>query len=101
MLTRSGSWPGRRRGYAVADTLQAAHTKTALQMALDQIGPQAGQYLTHHSERAVRRCGLQYCSTEYVSVLESHRVQISMTENGDPLENRIGGPALPNGLTAF
>ena len=37
----------------------------------------------------VRRCGIRYCSAEYVALLEAHQVQISMTENGDPLENAI------------
>ena len=40
--------------------------------------------LIHHSDR-----GLQYCSSEYVELLKANNIQISMTENGDPLENPI------------
>ena len=40
--------------------------------------------LIHHSDR-----GLQYCSSEYVELLKRNNIQISMTENGDPLENPI------------
>ena len=42
--------------------------------------------LTHHSDR-----GIQYCSKEYVKLLQDNGVQISMTENGDPRENAIAG----------
>ena len=40
--------------------------------------------LIHHSDR-----GIQYCSTAYIKELEKHHILISMTENGDPLENAI------------
>lgn len=36
--------------------------------------------LIHHSDR-----GTQYCSNEYVRLLENNKIKISMTENGDPL----------------
>lgn len=42
------------------------------------------QNLIHHSDR-----GIQYCSSSYVKLLEKHGISISMTENGDPLENPI------------
>ncbi|GEQ85377.1 hypothetical protein ULMS_08850 [Patiriisocius marinistellae] len=42
------------------------------------------QQLMHHSDR-----GTQYCSNEYVKLLKSDDIKISMTENGDPLENAI------------
>ena len=38
---------------------------------------------------AVRRCGIQYCSAVYIGLLDAYHVQISMTQNGDPLENAI------------
>lgn len=84
MLTQSASWPGRRCGYGVAQTLQAVHVKAALQMALEQLPVGAGKTLIHYSDR-----GIQYCSTEYVSLLDTHQIRISMTEDGDPLENAI------------
>ncbi|MFD1145404.1 IS3 family transposase [Larkinella insperata] len=71
-------------GYAVAPNLQAVNCKNALQMALEQIDREVGKYLIHHSDR-----GIQYCSGEYVSLLDSYHVQISMTESGDPLENAV------------
>ena len=40
--------------------------------------------LIHHSDR-----GMQYCSSDYVKLLQDNDIQISMTENGDPLENAI------------
>lgn len=42
------------------------------------------QGLIHHSDR-----GVQYCSTQYVSTLQAKDIRISMTENGDPLDNAI------------
>ena len=40
--------------------------------------------LIHHSDR-----GTQYCCDKYVSKLNAFRINISMTENGDPLGNAI------------
>lgn len=71
-------------GYEVAESLHAVHSKAALQMALERINPQIGKTLIHHSDR-----GLQYCCADYIGLLNSFAVQISMTETGDPLENAI------------
>ena len=46
------------------------------------VGPLTG--LIHHSDR-----GIQYCCAEYVKLLQDYEIAISMTENGDPLENAI------------
>lgn len=40
--------------------------------------------MIHHSDR-----GMQYCSTEYVQLLQQHHAMISMTEKGDPYENAV------------
>jgi putative transposase len=40
--------------------------------------------LIHHSDR-----GVQYCCDAYVKILHDKKIKISMTENGDPLENAI------------
>ncbi|MBK8501407.1 MAG: DDE-type integrase/transposase/recombinase [Saprospiraceae bacterium] len=40
--------------------------------------------LIHHSDR-----GVQYCSKDYVKLLLKEKIQISMTEDGDPLDNSI------------
>ena len=70
-------------GYQIADTLHGIHTTRALQMALTHYEMTPDQ-LIHHSDR-----GLQYCNSEYVNLLEEHKIKISMTENSDPLENPI------------
>lgn len=70
-------------GYTIADNLEAVHTTEALKMALNNLGV-IPEYLTHHSDR-----GIQYCSFDYVNLLKQNNIQISMTENGDPLENPI------------
>ena len=70
-------------GYHVADTLETIQTLEALKMAVQTL-PINHQGLMHHSDR-----GIQYCSNEYVQILQQHSIQISMTENGDPRENAI------------
>lgn len=73
-------------GYHLADSLQTSQTIKALQLALLNLTVEEKNNLclTHHSDR-----GTQYCSNEYVTLLESNNIAISMTENGDPLENAI------------
>ncbi|WP_243900449.1 IS3 family transposase [Hymenobacter defluvii] len=71
-------------GFAVAETLATVHTRRALEMALRQISKRAGRNLIHHSDR-----GIQYCSQEYQETLAPFHIQVSMTENSDPLENAI------------
>jgi len=63
--------------------MDAAFCVEALQSALsDRLFPQ--RELMHHSDR-----GLQYCSKKYVEKLKGSDIKISMTENGDPLENAL------------
>jgi transposase InsO family protein len=71
-------------GYHVAETLETIESLQALQMALSGLGPESHLQLTHHSDR-----GVQYCSSSYVELLKKFNIKISMTENGDPLENAI------------
>ena len=71
-------------GYQVAETMEAIESIKALQMALSAMGAEAHLNLTHHSDR-----GLQYCSHAYVKLLQDYNIKISMTENGDPLENAV------------
>lgn len=70
-------------GYHVADNLDAVETIKALKMALKENKDDLSS-LIHHSDR-----GIQYCSSGYISLLKKHGITISMTENGDPLENAI------------
>ena len=73
-------------GYHVAETLEAIESVQALKMALSGLfmEPDGHFQLIHHSDR-----GVQYCSSEYVKLLKDNNIQISMTENGDPLENAL------------
>lgn len=72
-------------GYHVAETLEAVETIKALKMALSAFkGAESHFQLIHHSDR-----GLQYCSKGYVKLLKNYSIEISMTENGDPLENAV------------
>lgn len=70
-------------GWNVSNTMEADNAVIALQMAISQL-PAWVKRLYHHSDR-----GVQYCSHKYVKVLEKNNIQISMTENGDPLENAL------------
>jgi putative transposase len=69
-------------GYHLSKHLRAEGCVKALKMAIKQL-PQGGM-LIHHSDR-----GCQYCSTEYVEILQENDISISMTQNSDPRENAI------------
>jgi putative transposase len=72
-------------GYQVAEPMEAIESIKALQMALSVfVGTERHLNLIHHSDR-----GIQYCSYAYVNLLQGNNRKISMTENGDPLENAI------------
>ena len=71
-------------GYHLADTLETIETIQALKMALRDLPEQLSVSLIHHSDR-----GVQYCTESYVKLLQDKTIKISMTENGDPLENAI------------
>jgi putative transposase len=63
--------------------MEAVESVAALKMAIKTLKPGA-EGLIHHSDR-----GSQYCSSAYVNLLKKNGIKISMTENGDPLENAI------------
>lgn len=71
-------------GYCLWDNLKRDGTINALKMATDSIVGKDKSRLVHHSDR-----GLQYCSKDYIDLLVSDSIGISMTENGDPYENAI------------
>lgn len=73
-------------GSHVAQTMEAIETLEALKIAIFGLREGIDCYfqLTHHSDR-----GIQYCSDKYIKLLENNNIRISMTENGDPLENAI------------
>jgi len=67
-------------GWHLGESLEAAQSLKALQMALAQLP--ANCWPIHHSDR-----GSQYCCREYVSVLQAHGLSISMTEANHCYEN--------------
>jgi transposase InsO family protein len=69
-------------GWNLARDLSTGNALKALKQALTTLP--SGSSLIHHSDR-----GVQYCSVAYVKELESRNILISMTENGDQLENAI------------
>lgn len=69
-------------GSHVSDDMKVSSAVVALKKALAQKPPET--IVIHHSDR-----GIQYCSTEYVDLLQKNNVLISMTENKDPYENAI------------
>ena len=78
-------------GWALGPTLETVYPLEALRMALATIDDETAAMLIHHSDR-----GCQYCSQTYVQELKRHRVSISMTQSGDPLENAVAERA--NGI---
>lgn len=69
-------------GFHLHETLSAKGPLQALKMALKSAADVS--QLIHHSDR-----GVQYCCDEYVKLLNDNHIKISMTENGDPLENAV------------
>jgi putative transposase len=69
-------------GWALDDTLEAKLAIKALRRALaDRPAPAS---LIHHSDR-----GVQYCSEDYVEILRSHGIRISMSRSGNPYDNAL------------
>ena len=69
-------------GFHVSDDMKVSSAVVALKKALVQKPVET--IVMHHSDR-----GLQYCSNEYVNLLQQHHAMISMTQSGDPLENAL------------
>lgn len=69
-------------GWYLSESLHAKNAVIALKSAF--ANEQTDEGLIHHSDR-----GVQYCSQEYVKILNKHHCRISMTESGDPRENAI------------
>ena len=69
-------------GYCISEDLKTKSALKALRMSISNMTETKG--CIHHSDR-----GIQYCSHEYTKYISNNGMQISMTENGDPLENPI------------
>jgi transposase InsO family protein len=69
-------------GWCLWPDLTSEGALNALKMATSGEGIKQG--LIHHSDR-----GIQYCCNDYVNYLKGSKIEISMTEKGDPYENAI------------
>lgn len=69
-------------GYDFSNSLNLEGSLRALKMALK--GKGTIKNLIHHSDR-----GLQYCSNPYTELLTVNKIQISMSEKGNPYENAV------------
>lgn len=69
-------------GYCLSETLRAESAIKTIKMALRNMTDISD--CIHHSDR-----GIQYCCYAYTDYLTKRGIKISMTENGDPLENSI------------
>jgi transposase InsO family protein len=67
-------------GWSMANHMQVELVSDALKMALARRAP--GEGLLHHSDR-----GVQYASEDYMHLLQSNEMQISMSGKGDCWDN--------------
>ena len=67
-------------GWSMADHMKTELVSDALSMAI--IHRQPGNGLLHHSDR-----GVQYASEDYQYLLQSHRIESSMSNKGDCWDN--------------
>lgn len=71
-------------GYTVYPSLAAIGCIQALEMALQSRKRTSPYFLIHHSDR-----GIQYCSGDYVALLNEGNIAISMTQSGSPYDNAL------------
>jgi putative transposase len=69
-------------GWSMAEHMRVELVADALKMAVARRRP--GDGLLHHSDR-----GVQYASDDYVHLLQSHGMQISMSGRGDCWDNAV------------
>lgn len=67
-------------GWGISKRINAELAVAALRMAIQNRRPDPG--CIHHSDQ-----GVQYCSAEYIELLEEWRLQISMSRKGNPYDN--------------
>jgi putative transposase len=67
-------------GWSMADHMRTELVRDALSMAI--VHRQPGEGLLHHSDR-----GMQYASEDYQHLLQSHRMEPSMSGKGDCWDN--------------
>ena len=69
-------------GWYLSKNLSVEGALEALQMAMSEV--RDSWRLIHHSDR-----GIQYCCNEYVKLLQSNKIRISMGESGNPYDNAV------------
>jgi len=69
-------------GWYLSKNLSVEGALEALQMAMSEV--KDSWRLIHHSDR-----GIQYCCNEYVKLLQSNKIRISMGESGNPYDNAV------------
>jgi putative transposase len=69
-------------GWSMADHMQVELVSDALNMAIARRCPEQG--LLHHSDR-----GVQYASEDYMYLLQSHKMEPSMSGKGDCWDNAV------------
>jgi len=74
------SYSRRVIGWELADRPTASLCLRALRQALNERQPAPG--FIHHSDQ-----GVQYASTDYIRLLETHGARISMARRGNPYDN--------------
>ena len=70
-------------GYCLYESLETIGCLKSLRMAIDSVHVQV-ESLIHHSDR-----GSQYCSNEYVALLQDMNISVSMTVEKDAYENAV------------
>lgn len=68
-------------GWSLSRDLKAQAAVDALQMAVKQ---NKYRHTIHHSDR-----GIQYCCSDYISLLNKYNIQVSMSEPASPTQNAI------------
>jgi transposase InsO family protein len=69
-------------GYHLSMSLAATGAIAAMEMALK--GIESSEGMIHHSDR-----GIQYCCEDYVELLQTNKIKISMGEVGNPYDNAV------------
>jgi putative transposase len=71
-------------GWAMSSSRDAALVTEALRMALVRRGITPHHELIHHTDR-----GSQYTADDYLALLATHGIQVSMSGKGDPYDNAM------------
>jgi len=82
LFLQTDVWSRMITGWDLSDSLSNDGAVRALQMTIKQCPNTEG--VIHHSDK-----GIQYCCNDYVEILKSHKMEISMTEENHCYENAM------------